>query len=240
MMQIKKLAKPSRMYKEVADQLEEAIISGEIKPGEKLPNERSIAKAFGVSQHTVREALRILEEKGMIQTSQTGNIVLDLSNKKITQNMSRLMRAGKVTWSEVFEFREDVFPLVIVKAAKKANPEHIKKMEESLQGLRAMLDQKSLDIQKYRRAEHEFHLLFADSIQNPLYLWFEEAILDSIFPHFLASCRKEKVSFFRKELSTLEDIVQAIKERNPRDAYDCALRHLAVFKHFELILVDRL
>ena len=58
--------KQKRVYHEVADQIEEAIVSGLLKPGEKLPAERELVGQFDISRRTLREALRILEQKGLI------------------------------------------------------------------------------------------------------------------------------------------------------------------------------
>jgi DNA-binding FadR family transcriptional regulator len=59
--------KQKRVYHEVADQIEEAIVSGLLKPGEKLPVERELVGQFDISRRTLREALRILEQKGLIE-----------------------------------------------------------------------------------------------------------------------------------------------------------------------------
>ena len=56
-------------YQQVAVQLRELIASGETKPGERLPNEADLAKSFGVSRTTIREALRVLTSEGLIETS---------------------------------------------------------------------------------------------------------------------------------------------------------------------------
>lgn len=56
-------------YEQVAVQLREVIASGQTKPGERLPTEADLAKSFGVSRTTIREALRVLTSEGLIETS---------------------------------------------------------------------------------------------------------------------------------------------------------------------------
>ncbi|MGH3039100.1 MAG: FadR/GntR family transcriptional regulator, partial [Gaiellaceae bacterium] len=58
-----------KAYEQVNDQLRELIVSGELAPGERLPNEAVLAREFGVSRATVREALRILTAQNLIRTT---------------------------------------------------------------------------------------------------------------------------------------------------------------------------
>lgn len=56
-----------RIYQEVASQLRRSISEGRLRPGDKLPPERRLAAMFGVSRNTVRDALRALEQSGLIE-----------------------------------------------------------------------------------------------------------------------------------------------------------------------------
>ena len=58
-----------KAYEQVADQLRELIVTGELAPGERLPTETVLAREFGVSRATVREALRLLAAQGLIRTA---------------------------------------------------------------------------------------------------------------------------------------------------------------------------
>src|SRR3954464_10069055 len=60
-------AKVRRSFDDVLEQLREAILSGRVRPGERLPNERELCETFGVGRPTLREALRSLEAVGMIE-----------------------------------------------------------------------------------------------------------------------------------------------------------------------------
>ncbi len=60
-------ARSTKVFQDVVAQIEEAILSGRIPAGETLPSERELKAMFGVSRPTLREALRVLEEKGLIE-----------------------------------------------------------------------------------------------------------------------------------------------------------------------------
>jgi GntR family transcriptional repressor for pyruvate dehydrogenase complex len=58
--------KQSRAFEEVVSQVQESILRGEFKPGDRLPSERKLGEIFKVSRGTLREAFRALEQKGLI------------------------------------------------------------------------------------------------------------------------------------------------------------------------------
>jgi len=58
-----------KAYEQIAEQLRDLIMSGELAPGERLPNEANLARQFGVSRATVRESLRVLSAQNLIRTA---------------------------------------------------------------------------------------------------------------------------------------------------------------------------
>jgi len=56
----------TRVFEHVAEQIRDAIVSGETHPGERLPAQRQLAETFGVGRTTLLAALRILEESGLV------------------------------------------------------------------------------------------------------------------------------------------------------------------------------
>jgi GntR family transcriptional repressor for pyruvate dehydrogenase complex len=58
-----------KAYEQVADQLRELILTGQIAPEQRLPNEAALASQFGVSRPTIREALRVLSAQALIRTT---------------------------------------------------------------------------------------------------------------------------------------------------------------------------
>ena len=56
-----------RLYQEIVDQIQQQILSGALKPGDQIPAERDLAERFGVSRTAVREAIKSLTEKGLIE-----------------------------------------------------------------------------------------------------------------------------------------------------------------------------
>ena len=101
-------ARQSRIFEDVIDQIQEAILTGELSVGDKLPAERNLKEMFRTSRGTLREALRVLEQKGLI-TIKTGTnggaIVKCPTTDQITESLTLLLRYEKVSLRDLAEFR---------------------------------------------------------------------------------------------------------------------------------------
>ena len=62
-----RVVKTSRLYEQIVKQVEDSILKGQLKPGDQLPAERDLAQRFGVSRTAVREAVKTLREKGLVE-----------------------------------------------------------------------------------------------------------------------------------------------------------------------------
>src|SRR5690242_3941549 len=84
--QMFKQVKQNKAYQDVVVQIQEAIIAGSIKPGSQLPAERELKEQFGISRGTLREALRVLEQKGLIEIRTGvagGSIVREVNSEQL-------------------------------------------------------------------------------------------------------------------------------------------------------------
>ena len=100
-----------RSFDHIVDQIREAIASGGIAPGERLPSERDLGVAFGVSRTTLREALRALEAQGVIEIrtgSRGGAFVAEPSAEHVAGALGALLRFRSATARELAEFRDPV------------------------------------------------------------------------------------------------------------------------------------
>jgi DNA-binding FadR family transcriptional regulator len=102
-----------KAYEQVADQIRELIVTGELLPMEKLPNEATLAREFGVSRATVREALRVLTTQNLVRTSKGtggGSFVtlptVDHISEFLQANIGLLSQSENVSLDEFLEVRE--------------------------------------------------------------------------------------------------------------------------------------
>jgi DNA-binding FadR family transcriptional regulator len=159
-----------KAYEQVADQLRSLIVSGEILPSQKLPNEAALAQEFGVSRATVREALRVLATQNLVRTtpgSAGGSFVTLPTVARISEfmsaNISLLTHTDDVGLDEFLETRE----LLEVPAARLAARRH---PGGSHAALRAAVPDRPLEMSTEEQFVHnrDFHSVLVLASGNSL------------------------------------------------------------------------
>src|ERR1700756_1140625 len=85
--------KTSRLYEQIVQQVEDSISRGQLKPGDQLPAERDLAQRFGVSRTAVREAVKTLREKGLVEAySGRGTFVTNGTSHAIRHSLDLMIR----------------------------------------------------------------------------------------------------------------------------------------------------
>src|SRR6202142_1059 len=88
--------KTSRLYEQIVQQVEDSILKGQLKPGDQLPAERDLAQSFGVSRTAVREAVKTLREKGLVEAySGRGTFVTHGPSNAIRQSLDLMIRVSQ-------------------------------------------------------------------------------------------------------------------------------------------------
>jgi DNA-binding FadR family transcriptional regulator len=159
-----------KAYEQVADQLRELVMTGELTPGQRLPSESALAADFGVSRATIREALRVLAAQSLIRTSkgaEGGSFVtlptVDFISSFVHANVNLLTETKAVTLEELLEARE----LVEVPAARLAA---LRRSEDDLERLRSSVpdDARRLGTDEEFTYNSEFHSCLLDASRNTL------------------------------------------------------------------------
>lgn len=119
---------------EVAARIQEQISLGQYRPGEKLPIEPELMKAFGVGRSTVREAIRMLVNNGLLRVQQGAGTFVDAATGNKEPISQRLQRASA---EELDEVRQLVELKIAEKAALHRKREHLTLMKAHLRDRRA-------------------------------------------------------------------------------------------------------
>src|ERR1017187_8492624 len=113
--------KTSRLYEQIVKQVEDSILKGQLKPSDRLPAERDLAQRFGVSRTAVREAVKTLREKGLVEAySGRGTFVTNGTSQAIRQSLDLMIRINQQEGSaNLAELRQVLEPEIAGLAASR-------------------------------------------------------------------------------------------------------------------------
>lgn len=161
------------------DQLQTLIINKSLKPGEKLPPERTLGEMLGVSRTVVREVVRLLTAKGLVEVrAGSGTYVCELGAEIVTSPIDLLLQASVLRIEDIHETRTALEIGIAELAAERAGPSEIREMERNLQEMKRLYGdgRDRLDVAVFASTDVEFHALLAHATRNPLL----EVLVDSL------------------------------------------------------------
>lgn len=182
-----KLVRSSRLYEQIVQQIEESIVQGTLKPGDQLPAERELAQRFGVSRTAVREAVKALREKGLVEAySGRGTFITDGTTQAVRQSLDLMVKIGQPEGStHLAEVRTILEPEIAALAATRIQESELATMRDAV----GVMDRAGRDPDAYIEADLDFHLALAEGAANPLIL----SLLDSI----VGLLREQRLRIFK-------------------------------------------
>lgn len=208
-----------RLSDKVISQIMENIRCGELKPGMRLPNEPELAADFGVSRGILREALTILQTKGIIyRKPKEGTFIVPDVMDVISK--SREISVREATYLDLIEVRECFEPRIVEKVIAFASDEEIEELVK--------LAQYQEKEGSGRSSDYCFHYRLAELSRNVVFANFIDTYYDIIDELKTRSGRQRS----RLEEMGREhmEIAEAIRERNVKKAQKCIKYHLKKVK----------
>jgi GntR family transcriptional regulator, transcriptional repressor for pyruvate dehydrogenase complex len=217
-----KAVRTSRLYEQIVQQIEESILKGTLKPGDQLPAERELAQRFGVSRTAVREAVKALREKGLVEAySGRGTFITNGTSQAMRQSLDLMMKVGQQDGlAYLAEMRAILEPEIAALAATRIEEQHIAAMRDAFN----VMDRCREDPVAYIEADLDFHLALAEAAANPLIL----SLIDSI----VALLREQRMRIFYVEGGPERGqyhhkrILDAIEQHNAEKARAAMRAHL--------------
>jgi GntR family transcriptional repressor for pyruvate dehydrogenase complex len=214
----------ARLYEQIVAQVEDSILKGVLKPGDQLPPERDLAQRFGVSRTAVREAVKALREKGLVEAyTGRGTFVTNGTSQAIRQSLNLIIKISQQEGTlHLAELRRILEPEIAALAAPRIEEQLLATMRESVESMDRSI--RAHDPESYIEADLDFHLALAEAAGNPLIL----ALIDSIVELLRAQRSRifkvnggpERGQFHHKR------ILKAIEERDAKSARAAMLAHL--------------
>lgn len=174
------------LQKTVVDGIGRTIVGGKILPGQFLPTEPELGAQFEVSRTSVREAMRVLSAKGLIEIRQKiGTRVQEPENWNIFD--SDILRwhheegQGDAVMRDLIELRQILEPAAAKLAAGRATIDNHRRLKNAIEAMRSEIDSP----EGYARADLEFHLAVYSASQNSLMWQFSTVVADFLRRAFL-------------------------------------------------------
>ncbi|WP_113702839.1 FadR/GntR family transcriptional regulator [Nonomuraea lactucae] len=157
-----------RAYERIVEQVEEAIESGALCPGQRLPSERDLMTQFSVSRSTVREALRVLQARGLVRSrpgDPNGAEVLAFTPAALHKSMTTLARVEGLSLAELVQFRMVLDSSANLLAARLRTDDQLAEMDAAIARMREAVE---LGYDEFSAADVAFHDAVARASRNKL------------------------------------------------------------------------
>jgi GntR family transcriptional repressor for pyruvate dehydrogenase complex len=206
----------------LAAHLEEEIASGRLKEGVKLPSERRLSERFGVSRPMIREVLRGLADRDLIEVMPgRGAYVKGFSVSDVVRPMDLFLRRRKVTPRDLVEARKMIECQAAALAAERADERDLRAMEWALKRFDTVAE-----IIEKTRCDLAFHTSVVRAAHNPVIETMFGSIMSMVAEQMIRSLGDPKVS--RAGVPYHQHIYEAIREGDPERASSAVAGHLSV------------
>ena len=206
----------------ICDHIEKAIAEGALRPGDKIPSERDLAEAFGVSRATVAKAIAQLEMKGLVTSRQGGGTFVAQSGYQAFRNLfGSIVLLNRKTAEELLEVRRILEREIAALAAERATPDDIVNLNACVDEMQRTTQ----DATRFVDADLRFHLHLAKAAGNQL-LYEMIRPIQSFVRHQMElgtpqPGAMERAIYWHKE------IVDAVAAKDRARATDAIMKHLS-------------
>ena len=213
----------STSAEEVAERLRGMIQSGELSSGDRLPPERDLAKALGVSRPTLRAGIRSLSAVGILQSRQGAGTFVAAAEESPTLDSSSLRMLSALhgfTSDEMFEARLALEMSIAGLAAKRATSEQMTQLAEEIAGMYASLD----DPEQYLVHDMRFHQVVAAASGNRILTSLMNMVATILFEY--RSKTVKRATDLKQSAEQHHDIYRALRDRDSGSAERAMHDHL--------------
>jgi GntR family transcriptional regulator, transcriptional repressor for pyruvate dehydrogenase complex len=168
-----------KVYEQVSERLS-AQIGSTLQAGDALPSERELAERYGVGRSSVREALRMLESRGLIESRGSGTFVIAPWRNPFQEPLSLVVAGEDVDRTQLFEVRRMLEAEAAALAARRRSRGDLELMHEATDEMEAAIDSAEV----YVAADIRYHLVIAEATGNRLLLHLMQAIRERLTEMF--------------------------------------------------------
>lgn len=207
---IQKTSTPELLVRELL----ENIKTGELKPGDKLPPERTLAESFGVSRSSVREAISAMVLVGYLEVTQGKGIFLkhDIpSPHMLSSSLSEVLSAYWIM--DMIETRQILETNVVKLAAARADDNDIKKLRETIR----QMEKSIKNIEGFYNADFQFHTAVCEASNNQVLAEMIKMIISKTHEQYM-NFMPDTLCDSDQAISTARRVVDCIEQKDIEQA----------------------
>ncbi|WP_252315906.1 FadR/GntR family transcriptional regulator [Sinobaca sp. H24] len=224
--------KKQRVYRVVIEKIKEALKTGDLKPGERLPSERELTNLFDVSRSSIREAISVLEAEGVVQIKPgVGIFLVPYTKDHLLEKMSNIFQIETKDYLiELLELRQGIESQSAYYAASRRTNDQLQNMERLLEELGNNFKKNHYEMDE----DFSFHHQIVEASSNLMMVNSLELISGRIMQGLYDSIVFSMQIPHRNETLIQEhvNIYNAIKKNNPIEA------QRAMHYHLEMVIKD--
>lgn len=213
----------NREYSKVIDYIKAMISESKLHPGDKLPTERELAETLSVGRYSIREALRIMDNMGMIESRQgSGNYLVANIGKNLAESMKMMLMVKQVDYLEISQLRRAIELFAYGCAMYNLTPEKLNEMYQILK------EMKSASETKIAQLDKNFHDSIIIGSNNNLIISIMES-LSEVCQSFIEKVLLNSSPEIKKTLMETHTVMlQCLKDKNIEKGYE------AINKHYDI------
>ena len=217
------------LYETIADRLEEMILNDRSRIEQKLPSEQRLAESFSVSRPVIREALKLLKERGLIESRQgVASVVVEYSPERLFKSLSRFTQTQNTKPEQIHQVRTALELLAVRIAAENVT-------EQDVQNLKTCNQKLQQNLCKSLQAELDiaFHRTIVKISNNPLLDVIFESLTAIMKPIIEKSTTQDTLA---DGVVWHEKIIHALADKNQEQALTLMQQHLLLsIRNFEYL-----
>lgn len=213
--------KSARLFEAICGQIRSQMASGQIRPGDKLPPERDLAEQFAVSRSAVREALRALENSGLIELrkGQKGGAFILEESAPFTQSYENMLELGRIPLADFAEARILITEVVVRLACERATERDFAALEVDIERLA-----KAVENDEARKDTHyitDFYDILAAATGNQMLRYITHGIAE-LLSRLITATKPDSPYDLAKQR---REVLAALRARNAKKASALLSKH---------------
>ncbi len=217
-----------KLVDRVVANIQQLILDGVLQPGMRLPPERDFAERLGVSRTVLREAVRILVTKGLLETRHgVGTLVRQVTDDQVLESLSLVLRTYDLSIEQLYQVRSILEVGTVRLAAQHATKEDI----DALQRVAADMALCTDDIPRFIALDDQFHQTIARAAHNPLLVLLGTTI--GAIMHAVRIKVHKYATVYARAVADHEVILAAVAAHDPDKAAEAMQFHLDHARRFQ-------